>query len=86
MVRHIRGEALSASESLGLCVATIRMRDFRFGSKTEVAPLERHVRSTLNSRHREATPAKIRTSTGDGFAAGSGLDRSLDRVGIFLRK
>jgi hypothetical protein len=27
------------------------------GSKTEVAPLERHVRSTLKSRHRPANPA-----------------------------
>jgi hypothetical protein len=29
----------------------------RFGSKTEVAPLEQHVRSTLKSRHRRVTPA-----------------------------
>src|SRR5437016_1563787 len=26
------------------------------GQKTEVSPLERHVRSTLKSRHRQATP------------------------------
>jgi hypothetical protein len=27
-----------------------------FGSKTEVAALERHVRSTLHNRHRQAAP------------------------------
>jgi hypothetical protein len=40
----------------------------RSESKTEVAPLERHVRSTLKSRHREATPARP-------FRANSGSDR-----------
>jgi len=33
------------------------MRDVAFGSNPEVGPLERHVRSTLKSRHRQATPA-----------------------------
>jgi len=35
------------------------------GPKTEVAPVERHVRSILNSRHRQATPAcPFRAKTG----------------------
>jgi len=31
--------------------------DVRSGSKTEVAPLERHFRSTLKSGNRQVTPA-----------------------------
>src|ERR1035437_1150246 len=38
---------------------------FRDGSKTEVCPLARHVRSTLDSRHREAAPpCPFRANTG----------------------
>jgi hypothetical protein len=37
------------------------------GSKTEVAPLERHVRSTLKSRHRQvAPPCRFRATNGHG--------------------
>jgi hypothetical protein len=43
----------------------IRVRDFRFGSNSEVGPLERHVRSTPNSRRCRTTPAC------PGCAAGS---------------
>lgn len=46
------------------------------GSKTEVAPLERHARSTLKSRHRQATPARP-------LRANSGLDRAFVRVLLF---
>ncbi len=43
--------------------AAIPLCNVANGSKTEVAPLERQVRSTLKSRHRQVTPACPKSAT-----------------------
>jgi len=57
-----------ASEKNDTQLASEAIRlDVSDGSKTEVAPLERHVRSTLGSRHRQATrsgPVRARSGSG----------------------
>ena len=49
-----KDERLKQSGLDGGQLLTVRVR---FGSKPAVSPLARHVRSTLESRHRQAAPA-----------------------------
>ena len=55
-----RGNRQTAANAVAAKIQTeaiIKLSNVRWGSKSEVAGLARHVRSTLNSRHRQAAPA-----------------------------